>query len=272
MATRVSSSPSSGSPLSTSQGKKKSTTTRRLSSSTLKPTYGLPISHSLPAAPYSSHLGRARSASNASSGLVAPIHDDDGDDGEVRDAAGGKDKGQLHSCEVYRHSTCLVKHRWEHTTHWKEASKLLLSKHQQVQLLEAAAILKAASTGPAAVSPPSSGLLGAGSLNISTLTSPRMYPSQSLRSDSYLEQNDEALDEDEEDDDDEDLSESPSTGDDMLAEGIFDMDLDEQSVTDEGRSRSVGGDSGYGSFGKDTASPGPVLGFFAGGRAAAAMV
>lgn len=31
--------------------------------------------------------------------------------------------------------------------HWKEASKLLLSKHQQVQLLEAAAILKAASSG-----------------------------------------------------------------------------------------------------------------------------
>lgn len=31
--------------------------------------------------------------------------------------------------------------------HWKEASKLLLSKHQQVQLLEAAAILKAAQSG-----------------------------------------------------------------------------------------------------------------------------
>lgn len=31
--------------------------------------------------------------------------------------------------------------------HWKEASKLMLSKHQQVQLLEGAAILAAASAG-----------------------------------------------------------------------------------------------------------------------------
>lgn len=31
--------------------------------------------------------------------------------------------------------------------HWKEASKLLLSKHQQTQLLEAAAILTATSAG-----------------------------------------------------------------------------------------------------------------------------
>lgn len=30
----------------------------------------------------------------------------------------------------------LVKHRWEHSPHWHEASKFLLSKHQQVQLLE----------------------------------------------------------------------------------------------------------------------------------------
>ena len=34
-----------------------------------------------------------------------------------------------------------MKHRWEHSPHWREASKFLLSKHQQVQLLEAAAIL-----------------------------------------------------------------------------------------------------------------------------------
>jgi len=42
---------------------------------------------------------------------------------------------------VYRHPNCLVKHRWEHSPHWREASKFLLSKHQQVQMLEAAAIL-----------------------------------------------------------------------------------------------------------------------------------
>ncbi|EPZ31731.1 hypothetical protein ROZALSC1DRAFT_26451 [Rozella allomycis CSF55] len=41
----------------------------------------------------------------------------------------------------YKHLNCLTKHRWEHTVHWQEASKLSLSKHQQVQMLEAAQIL-----------------------------------------------------------------------------------------------------------------------------------
>ncbi|KAI0031880.1 hypothetical protein K488DRAFT_86383 [Vararia minispora EC-137] len=63
------------------------------------------------------------------------------------DEGGGKNKkrGTLFTCEscskVYRHPSCLIKHRWEHTPHWREASKLMLSKHQQVQLMEAAAIL-----------------------------------------------------------------------------------------------------------------------------------
>ncbi|KAH8827640.1 hypothetical protein DL96DRAFT_1599747 [Flagelloscypha sp. PMI_526] len=57
----------------------------------------------------------------------------------------GKKRGQDYKCEtcskIYRHPSCLIKHRWEHTTQWREASKFVLSKHQQVQLLEAAAIL-----------------------------------------------------------------------------------------------------------------------------------
>ncbi|ESK88643.1 transcription factor c2h2 [Moniliophthora roreri MCA 2997] len=57
----------------------------------------------------------------------------------------GKKRGMDHKCEscskVYRHPSCLIKHRWEHTPHWRESSKYVLSKHQQVQLLEAAAIL-----------------------------------------------------------------------------------------------------------------------------------
>jgi hypothetical protein len=40
------------------------------------------------------------------------------------------------SNQIYRHPSCLIKHRWEHTPHWHEASKFVLSKHQQVQLLE----------------------------------------------------------------------------------------------------------------------------------------
>lgn len=57
----------------------------------------------------------------------------------------GRRKGTIFRCEscskVYRHPSCLIKHRWEHSPHWAESSKLLLSKHQQVQLLEGAAIL-----------------------------------------------------------------------------------------------------------------------------------
>lgn len=52
----------------------------------------------------------------------------------------GKKRGTIFKCEscskVYRHPSCLIKHRWEHSPQWREASKLLLSKHQQVQLLE----------------------------------------------------------------------------------------------------------------------------------------
>jgi hypothetical protein len=43
--------------------------------------------------------------------------------------------------KVYKHPNCLNKHRWEHTAYWKDVSKLSLSKHSSVQLLEAASIL-----------------------------------------------------------------------------------------------------------------------------------
>ncbi|PWY97903.1 hypothetical protein BCV70DRAFT_213272 [Testicularia cyperi] len=104
-------------------------------------------------------------------------------DGDDDDSKGNKSE-QLHRCEscakVYRHPSCLIKHRWEHTVYWKEASKFLMSKHQQVQLLEAAAILvgmdcnarslpEEKALWPAAVSPPSSGLLGSEQINFETL-------------------------------------------------------------------------------------------------------
>lgn len=41
----------------------------------------------------------------------------------------------------YKHSSCLTKHMWEHDPAWQYTSKLLISKHQQVQLLEAASVL-----------------------------------------------------------------------------------------------------------------------------------
>ncbi|KAI8064379.1 hypothetical protein BC940DRAFT_348680 [Gongronella butleri] len=43
--------------------------------------------------------------------------------------------------KTYKHPSCLAKHRWEHSDVWDMASQLLLTKHQQVQLLEAASIL-----------------------------------------------------------------------------------------------------------------------------------
>ncbi|KAI1866957.1 hypothetical protein JX265_007533 [Neoarthrinium moseri] len=43
--------------------------------------------------------------------------------------------------KAYKHSSCLTKHLWEHTPEWSYTSKLLISKHQQVQLLEAASVL-----------------------------------------------------------------------------------------------------------------------------------
>ncbi|KAF4996222.1 hypothetical protein FDECE_12530 [Fusarium decemcellulare] len=57
----------------------------------------------------------------------------------------------------YKHSSCLTKHLWEHTPEWSYTSKLLISKHQQVQLLEAASVLVAMNgTGKDAATPPDS--------------------------------------------------------------------------------------------------------------------
>ncbi|RXK35553.1 hypothetical protein M231_07185 [Tremella mesenterica] len=57
----------------------------------------------------------------------------------------GRRKGHIYKCldcgKQYRHPICLTKHRWEHTPFWKEPNQLSMSKHQQVQALEGAAIL-----------------------------------------------------------------------------------------------------------------------------------
>ncbi|KAK3375316.1 hypothetical protein B0H63DRAFT_275742 [Podospora didyma] len=56
----------------------------------------------------------------------------------------------------YKHSSCLTKHLWEHTPEWTFTSKLLISKHQQVQLLEAASVLVAMNNNPTGTTPPDS--------------------------------------------------------------------------------------------------------------------
>ncbi|SGY38033.1 BQ5605_C003g01945 [Microbotryum silenes-dioicae] len=132
--------------------------------------------------------------SKRASQFSVSVFDEDEDDGEIKPGAKREKGTTVYQCEIcskmYKHAACLQKHRWEHTEQWQEASKLLLSKHQQVQLFEAAAILQVASAGaslpqdkaywPAAMSPPSAGLLGSQAFS---LQSPRMLQSLSLHSD-----------------------------------------------------------------------------------------
>ncbi|GAA5838363.1 hypothetical protein JCM9279_003222 [Rhodotorula babjevae] len=245
-----------GSPLlATSLGKQKrpvmapAKSARRLSTSTQAQLRPGALSQSVPQSLISAG-SRARSASvsqQQQQGLAhVHAHSHAGEelvDGAMLDHAvptkgKRKDKGQTYECEkcskVYRHSTCLTKHRW----HWKEASKLLLSKHQQVQLLEGAAILAAASAGsslpdeksfwPAAVSPPTSGLLGAAQgIHSLSFGSPRWGPS-SLISD--VGDYDRSELDDIESDDEDDMSPEPRSGsaeeDQEMENGMFELDLE----------------------------------------------
>ncbi|GAA5992081.1 hypothetical protein JCM10908_000734 [Rhodotorula pacifica] len=244
--------------------------TRRLSTSNqLRPASSL-LSQSMPSGPLQPAGVRGRSSSISNNHAHSHVHEhefeeDDAQDATLADAAAqphsskllgsrrDRERIQTFECEIcakkYRHSTCLIKHRWEHTSHWKEASKLLLSKHQQVQLLEGAAILVAASAGtslpdeksfwPAAVSPPASGLLGSleCGINVNSLASvaasfgsPRWGPS-SLMSDAGDFDRSE-VDEAESDIDDDTDSPPPGAGNgshdedaQMVEDGIFDLDL-----------------------------------------------
>ncbi|CAG8458386.1 11157_t:CDS:2 [Paraglomus brasilianum] len=46
-----------------------------------------------------------------------------------------------HCGKKYKHRNCLVKHLWEHHESWELCLKFNLTKHQQVQMMEAAQIL-----------------------------------------------------------------------------------------------------------------------------------
>ncbi|KAF9981610.1 hypothetical protein BGZ75_007029 [Mortierella antarctica] len=83
---------------------------------------------------------------------IAPMADDEDDQESELGRLAGEQQGPVEDeqadaskcpdCgKVYKHATSLMKHRWEHSGYWKPAAKFLLSKHQQVQLMEAAAIL-----------------------------------------------------------------------------------------------------------------------------------
>lgn len=131
---------------------------------------------------------------------------------------------------------------------------------------------------PAAVSPPTSGLLGSPLLNIDSLTSPRFQNSPLHHSPSFHFGSSPAYNSPhfpntdiepepalEEGDEDEDTGESVSTGDDALDESMFDLDLgggssgmDVEGSSESERSRSVGHDSGFGSMKEK-----PSMGYFA---------
>ncbi|GIJ82848.1 hypothetical protein Asppvi_001363 [Aspergillus pseudoviridinutans] len=100
----------------------------------------------------------------------------------------------------YKHGSCLSKHMWEHNPAWAITSKLLISKHQQVQLLEAASVLvNMNQNGPSE-----------GAEAESELSSASPDTSSELRdSVSSAETTPPPMDEDEEDEDDMEMSGMP---------------------------------------------------------------
>ncbi|VUG15872.1 DEBR0S1_01992g1_1 [Brettanomyces bruxellensis] len=62
----------------------------------------------------------------------------------ISEGESGRLKEEL-KCEAcgkgYKHITSLAKHLWEHTPEWQKTKNLSTSKHQHVQMLEAASIL-----------------------------------------------------------------------------------------------------------------------------------
>lgn len=48
--------------------------------------------------------------------------------------------------KTYKHRNCLIKHNWEHHEHWAGTKRWCQTKHQQVQLLEAAHVLSEITT------------------------------------------------------------------------------------------------------------------------------
>lgn len=104
--------------------------------------------------PASSTASRSNSISKAMSDMFPPNAPRDANgypilsrDFVVRRISEGE-TGRLKEdikCEAcgkgYKHITSLAKHLWEHTAEWQSTKKLLISKHQQAQLLEAASIL-----------------------------------------------------------------------------------------------------------------------------------
>jgi hypothetical protein len=79
-----------------------------------------------------------------------PLSSDEEDSSDIDDSTETTKRkkpalSETHRCndcgKLYKHLKSLFKHQWEHSEYWEASSKLSLTKHQQVQMLEAASIL-----------------------------------------------------------------------------------------------------------------------------------
>ena len=111
--------------------------------------------------------------------------------------------------KVYKHRNCLSKHMWEHHESWEHTKKSCQTKHQQVQLLEAAQVLSEIISGVRGNSVNSNG---------------NVNDSYSRNSGS----------EEEDDDDDEDDGE-------IVTEEMNGMEIIETAVGDDEENVSIGG-------------------------------
>ncbi|KAG8834418.1 hypothetical protein FRC17_008989 [Serendipita sp. 399] len=185
---------------------------------------------------------RTRSATFTAS-QSAPSSSSIRDASERRSSSKGKRAREL-TCETCgKHPVCLQKHRWEHTPQWRDTAQLLLSKHQQVQLMEAAAILVYGSSlpqdrslwpiymsgGAVQLPKPGNDAPSGRARSMSLSTSVREGPRSSQFDDEELEEVSEA-------------EEVPEEEDEEDVEGMEEDETDESDVpvaaTDYGRARS----------------------------------
>ncbi|KAK2601752.1 hypothetical protein QQS21_004740 [Conoideocrella luteorostrata] len=134
-----------------------------LAGSLPSPPASLPAHRTVPEIKHESHDSAIDDGNDVSADEAAKLQQD-----RVRRASDGqsllKEGKKINRVEVqcdkcgksYKHGSCLTKHLWEHTPEWSYTSKLLISKHQQVQLLEAASVLVAMNGKESSATPPES--------------------------------------------------------------------------------------------------------------------
>lgn len=131
-------------------GRRKSSTFSKSALASLQDMASQSTPGSLPVHPHASALsssavidGPSLSSFQAADKKLKMRRASDGTHLSKKDKAASGELKCEHCGKAYKHGSCLTKHLWEHTPEWQYTSKLLISKHQQVQLLEAASVLVA---------------------------------------------------------------------------------------------------------------------------------